>query len=220
MEEEERLMRELRDASESLARELRPRKGQRRNAYIRSVAVETGEMAADVEYWITPNSAADAAEELREYSRKLGGMPDEMRELLETYEQEAGLQGYVAFPKRRAPLLTRRIGGEDSLLKYVPVHGGITYALKDETAMVYGFDTSHFNSAAFPIREKKFIRWQCQLLYEGIMRARKIEREYLRLCDRRARLALARPLRDLAPEAPPNTWQMIDELIDVITGRI
>lgn len=46
--------------------------------------------------------------------------------------------GYCRMPRLMAE------SGYDGLLRYVPVHGGITYAAKSETGqMVYGFDCAH-----------------------------------------------------------------------------
>lgn len=49
------------------------------------------------------------------------------------------LCGYARFPKRPV-----REQGYDGILRYVPVHGGLTYASEsDDGSMVYGFDCAH-----------------------------------------------------------------------------
>lgn len=49
------------------------------------------------------------------------------------------LCGYARFPERPV-----REQGYDGILRYVPVHGGITYAHEGEDgSMVYGFDCAH-----------------------------------------------------------------------------
>ena len=105
------------------------------------------------------------------------------------------LNGYVAFPKRRAP----RIPGDDqNLVQYIPIHGGVTYACKDSYAAVWGFDTMHHQSEAQPRTDQDWIRGQCLILYYGLRLSEKLWPEFRRASDAR-RLELAQGMFELLP---------------------
>lgn len=129
----------------------------RRNhaAYLRSLAIEIGELAHGVEYWIIPNAMSEECGRLR-LAEKDGKLPVGYCERLKTImDMEGALNGYVAFNKRHSPLPVRDRGIGDGILAYVPVHGGITYINKDQTACVFGFDTAHYNSECYPRTEQE-----------------------------------------------------------------
>lgn len=130
---------------------------------------------------------------------------------------EGALNGYVAFNKRRSPLSVRDRGTSDGILAYVPVHGGITYVNKDQTACVFGFDTAHYNSEAVPRTDKNWIQWQCRVLYEGLVLAGKIEKDYVRAkgnYEKRRQVLL--PLIDLVPEEDLG----FGAIINVLSGEL
>lgn len=198
----------------------RPRfpKSHRNNAFLKSVAQEVGEIADGVEYWIVENSFGKELREAAELLEKHEGEgEDEIRDMVDSAAEEMGLSsmvlrpsaflrsligalnGYVVFPRRHAPV---RMGPRATgILEYVPVHGGITYAVKDSLGCVFGFDTAHHDSPGLPTHDKKFIQWQCRLMYEGLVIAGKIEDDYARAKgNNRRRADIVQPLLDLVPE--------------------
>jgi hypothetical protein len=102
------------------------------------------------------------------------------------------------------------------ILDYIPVHGGVTYAVKDQTACVYGFDTLHYDSESVPRTERPWIAWQCRILYESILFAAKIERNYLRAVTEPQRARILQPLLDLVPEQDPS----IGAILRLLTGEL
>ena len=93
----------------------------------------------------------------------------------------------------------------EGILEHIPVHGGITYACKDQTAYVYGFDTNHWNSDLIPGNNIEWMTGQCAKLYQGILVAAKIETAYERAQTDSARAKILQPLYDIAPDEPLNT---------------
>jgi hypothetical protein len=178
----------------------------RRNEYIKSQAVETGEIAPGVEYWIVESPLGEEYEKLKQAEAE-GRLPPGYCENSFFKDMAGALNGYVAFPKRRAPLRTYR--DNDGLIEYIPVHGGVSYYRKDATACVFGFDTGHFNSRFMPIRDKAWIKWQCKVLYEGVLKAAAIEDQYRRASSNDARAEILQPLVDLIPEEELGTGALI-----------
>lgn len=84
------------------------------------------------------------------------------------------LNGYLAFPER--PVVET---GYDGIMRYVPVHGGITYAKHGIHGMVYGFDTKHIDSEQLPINDKAWIKGQIEIMLKAILIAKDVEKEYL-----------------------------------------
>ena len=126
----------------------------RRNAYLRSHAIEIGEVAPGVEYWIV-GSPMDEEFRRMQASELAGELPSGFCERSSIGEMVGSLNGYVAFPKRRAPLRVPKLFDEkNGLLDYIPVHGGVTYSCKDATGCVFGFDTAHFGSKFIPRTER------------------------------------------------------------------
>jgi hypothetical protein len=177
----------------------------RNNEYLRSVATETGEIAPGVEYWIAPSRLGEEFEKMKKLEAE-GVLPPGYLENSFFKDMVGALNGYVAFPKRRAPLRTRKA---DGIVDFIPVHGGVTYYHKDATACVFGFDTGHFNSSHLPITDKAWIKWQCKVLYEGVVKAAAIENEYRHAQTNDARAKILQPLADLIPEEDLGTGALI-----------
>lgn len=174
-------------------------KTERRNAYIRSSAIEIGELAPGVEYWITQNPMHAEFQRMQEEEQE-GRLPSGYCEGMSSIRQMSeALNGYVAFPKRRAPM-QGRTREELTILDFIPVHGGVTYIHKDATACVFGFDTCHYNSGFMPNKERPWIAWQCRVLYQGILAAAKLEMKFRRAQTVEKRAEILQPLRDLVPE--------------------
>lgn len=110
-------------------------------------------------------------------------------------ELSDALNGYVAFPKRDAPRLPT---GDQNLVQYIPVHGGITYVVKDSFAAVWGFDTLHYSSEEQPRADQDWIRGQCLILYYGLRLAAKLWPEFRRASHAR-RVELAQAMLDILP---------------------
>ena len=94
--------------------------------------------------------------------------------------------GYVRFESR--PLVEEKYGG---IGRYVPVHGGLTFARSDkfpfsdpdgdEGAFIYGFDTAHAGDDE-PDSHTKDIEWvraETQRMADAIMCAVEFEQDYL-----------------------------------------
>jgi hypothetical protein len=195
-------------------RKHRNMKKNNRNSHLRSIAVEIGDLGRGVEYWIVEHPMSGSAERMIAAEEMPDGFAESglMKDLL---EMRGALNGYVAFPKRRAPLRGRR-WDDLGIAAYVPVHGGITYAVKDQTACVYGFDTGHITSDGVPRADKKWIAWQCRVLHEGIRKAELVEKAYVRAQTDRERIRLVRPLLEMVPEQELSTHVMLK----MLTGRI
>lgn len=205
------------EAMSSRLRDIRRRRpgAKRRNdcAYWRDLAIEKGNLAPGVEYWILPNGMSSEFAMIRK-KIKDGELPGDFLEKLPgLLEMDGALNGYVAFNKRHSPVTVRRREATDGILAYVPVHGGITSVNKDQTASVFGFDTCHYYSKHFPITDKSWIQWQCKVLHEGLVIAGKIEKDYLRARGNNKRCAeILQPLRDLMPEEELGFGAMINLL--------
>ena len=110
-----------------------------------------------------------------------------------------GYNGYVVFPKR--PVRETSYKG---VLVYVPVHGGITYCEEDSLGVVYGFDTAHCDSEKFPKNNKKWIKSQCQIMIEGILLAKKQEKDYLLAWNNKEKAEAVQSIMDLQPKQSNN----------------
>jgi hypothetical protein len=138
-----------------------------------------------------------------------GQLPPGFCNSIPTYmSMEGALNGYVAFDKRHAPLIAR----DEGILSYLPVHGGVTYAVKDSCACVYGFDTAHVISDHMPRTERPWIAWQCRVLYESILLAATLERRYLRAQTNSEKARILQPLLDLVPEEELGTGALLNIL--------
>jgi hypothetical protein len=126
------------------------------------------------------------------------------------------LNGYVAFPKRRAPHLP---SGTGNLVQYIPVHGGITYACKDSYMAVWGFDTGHFDSDNQPRSDRDWIRANCWVLYRGLLLAEQLSPEFRRATEQR-RAALAQQLLDLVEEQPLVEKLGTEAMINMLSGKV
>jgi hypothetical protein len=94
--------------------------------------------------------------------------------------------GYVRFPLR--PVIEQ---GGDGIVRFVPVHGGVTYTRQDENGMVYGFDCGHVDDDKKP--ELKDIEWlfaECERMATALQSAAHVEQEYLLGKDNEAKAAV------------------------------
>jgi len=84
--------------------------------------------------------------------------------------------GYARFSER--PL---REQGYDGILRYAPVHGGLTYAEESEDgSMVYGFDCAHAGDEERPeTRDRAWLRTECERMVRAIRAAIPFEERYL-----------------------------------------
>lgn len=81
--------------------------------------------------------------------------------------------GYCIFPKRPV-----KEPGYNGILRYVPVHGGITYDNeRSDGTMCYGFDCGHIDSPSGPTED--WLTGQCEMMADSIKAARRIENQYL-----------------------------------------
>jgi hypothetical protein len=179
-----------------------------RNALIRASAVEIGTLAPGVEYWIAESPLSMEFAKMQEAERA-GALPEGFCEHSFLGTLAGALNGYVAFPKRCAPLRSR---GTDGVVAFIKVHGGVSYHFKDRCACVLGFDTGHLNSQYVPRTDKQWIAWQCRVLYEGILRAAEIEEQYLRAQTDEARERIVEPLVAMIPEEDPGFEAMMQML--------
>jgi hypothetical protein len=162
------------------------------------------------ELWITYSASREAALALRA-DRAMARL-----ELATTLLDPDALNGYVAFPKRNAPRVPRNTG---NIVQYIPVHGGITWAVKDSYMAVWGFDTMHWASSEQPRSDRDWIRANCHLLYRGLLLAEELWPEFRRATQER-RAELAQRLLDLVGEQPLIDRMGFQALIGLLTGRV
>lgn len=87
--------------------------------------------------------------------------------------------GYVKFRER--PM---KEPGYKGILTYAPVHGGITYAEKDDGGMVYGFDCGHAGDYERPeLQNEEWLGEECFRMARAIQLAAKYEDDYLTAND-------------------------------------
>lgn len=150
----------------------------------------------------------------------MSGYPE--NEALATWEHEAGaicsiarmkqghLCGYARFPKRPV-----REEGYDGILRFVPVHGGLTYAQgHDDGSMVYGFDCTHSGDAV-PIEFERYPQYrdpngrvwteaevarETTAMVVAILIAAKYERRYLRCTKPKGRARVIDEYHELLSE--------------------
>jgi hypothetical protein len=116
---------------------------------------------------------------------------------LSSYLNPDALNGYIAFTKRHAPALPRNDTG--NIVQYIPVHGGVTYALKDGFAAVWGFDTHHHRSETVDRTDADYIRYQCALLYHGLEVAEDLWPRFHRERDMGKRAEIVQALFNVDP---------------------
>lgn len=181
-----------------------------RNEHIAGQAIRRENLEGGVELWIAYSGMRDEALRIRKDPR-LRRMP----ELMKSMDPEA-LNGYVVFPKRRAPRLPP---GTGNLVQYIPVHGGVTYARKDRIAAVWGFDTAHSHSEDEPRTDQDWILANCMVLYRGLLLAAKIWPKFRRASPTR-RAELAQELLDQIPEQPLNAKLGFEAMLNTLLGKI
>lgn len=163
--------------------------------YMRSFADEIFELD-EHECWVIKSPAWEELDRVAEV------MPDMAQAL------QVGYCGYAVFKPR--PVVEPGMKG---IITYVPVHGGITFMVEDQSGAVYGFDTCHYNSSNFPNRDKNWIKWQIQVMIEGIKLAAQLEPEYLAAdLDNSRKAEIIDRLRALVPEEELNFMTILNAL--------
>lgn len=134
------------------------------------------------------------------------------------FDPEA-LNGYVAFPKRHAPALPITTGG---IAKFIPVHGGITYAVKDSFAAVWGFDTMHASSENVPRTDPEWIRYQCAVLHHGLQVAADLWPKFRREQNPSKLATMAQALFDIDEAASGGFRDRLgfEALLSLLTGEL
>lgn len=215
LKELDRLMWQLRGRTEARTRKRRAaRRGagkykprDSRNRYIAETALVRESIdQGRAEIWITYTG-------LREEWLRLRRLP-EFRDNKE-FEPDA-LNGYIAWRKRWKPRVPVTTGG---LVKYIPVHGGVTWAHKDSYAAVWGFDTMHAASENEPRTDRDWIRGNCWILYRGLILAAQLWPEFQR-ANRRRKAQLAEQLLALLPEQPMGKKLGFEAMIGLLAGDV
>ncbi|KKL56665.1 hypothetical protein LCGC14_2243170, partial [marine sediment metagenome] len=85
------------------------------------------------------------------------------------------------------------------ILTYVPVHGGITFARETKFGTVYGFDTAHLDSEKLPRDDHKWIKKQCKIMIDGILKAAEVEDNYLHCKTNKGKAKWAQMIQDINP---------------------
>jgi hypothetical protein len=164
------------------------------------------------EFWITYTGMRESWLRIRADTQLMARLP----ELAKTSDPDA-LNGYVAFPKRRAPRIPQNSTG--NIVQYIPVHGGVTWACKDSFMAVWGFDTIHAGSELQPRTDRDWIRANCWVLYRGLLLAEKLWPEFRR-ASQSGRADIADQLLALVEEQPLMEKLGFEALISTITGRV
>ena len=101
--------------------------------------------------------------------------------------------GYARFPKR--PL---REQGYSGIATYVPVHGGITYALtEDHGSFIYGFDCAHAGDEGNPkLKSVPWLKSECERMALNIKASAKYERRYLRAISEKGKAKILQEFHD------------------------
>jgi hypothetical protein len=204
--EKERKLRRLNPATGKLL----PRES--RNRWIHDQAFVREPLGrGDAELWITYTPRREDHIRMRE----------EHPELFQTIGlcDPDALNGYVAWPKRHGPKLPMETGG---IIQYIPVHGGVTYALKDSFATVWGFDTMHAGSPGVERTNSDWIRFQCHLLHHGLQVAEGLWPKFRRERDVHKRAEMAQALFDIEPAASGGLGDRLGftALLNLLTGKI
>jgi hypothetical protein len=170
------------------------------NGWVKKEAIEIFTMDGE-ECWIAKSGLWAEAERMKKedpaiYARIYGNglIP------------QPGYNGYVCFKQK--PVVEPAFRG---VLAYVPVHGGITYAVHDELGSVYGFDTAHAGSENHPTRDVEWIRGQIDVMVRGILVAASVEEEYLKADGNNQRRAqLIQQVADVQPSESLNFLAMVN----------
>jgi len=125
------------------------------------------------------------------------------------------LNGYVAFPKRKAPKIPRTANG---IVRYIPVHGGVTWGRKDGFACVWGFDTGHHNSLEVPRTDPDWIMKECLILLAGIRKAEELFPRYKR-AGREERLEIGQMIYDVADTSGKRVMDVISPFSVVLIAK-
>jgi hypothetical protein len=190
---------------------LLPRESRNRSIHDRAFVREPLGLRKDAELWITYNPWRE--DRLR--------MLEEHPELVWTigFCDPDALNGYVAWPKRHGPRLPMKTGG---LVQYIPVHGGVTYAVKDSFATVWGFDTMHAGSQDVERTNPDWIRYECALLHHGLQVAEGLWPKFRRERDVQKRAEMAQALLDIEPAASGGLGDRLGftALFNLLGGKI
>jgi hypothetical protein len=163
------------------------------------------------ELWITYTPGREDHLRLREEHPELA--------LTISFCDPDALNGYVAFPKRHKPNLPMGTGG---LTQYIPVHGGVTYSVKDSFAAVWGFDTMHAGSPDVERTKPEWIRYQCHILHHGLQIAGDLWPRFHREPHVGRRAEMAQALFDIDEAASGGLQDRLgfEALINLLGGKI
>lgn len=182
-----------------------------RNRHISNEALVREPLGPHAELWITYCGSREEALAIRADERLAALLPHAAA----TMDPDA-LNGYVVFDKRHAPRLP---AGDKNLVQYIPVHGGVTYAVKDSIAAVWGFDTMHGRSEEQPRTDRDWIRANCWILYRGLLLAEKHWKEFSR-ASRERKIEIIEEITDLVPEQPLQEKLGLTALLNTLMGKI
>ena len=126
---------------------------------------------------------------------------------------ENTLNGYLYFEKKPV-----RKDGYYGLLRWVPVHGGITLAKEEGKGMIYGFDTLHHNSREYPRTSHDWIKKQIKLMLKGILKAKDVELKYLKAIRQSTKIKYAQMVLDV-DENHENEFSF-GAMIGILCGKV
>lgn len=135
------------------------------------------------------------------------------------WPQVEQFNGYCRF--KRKPVYER---GYDGILNYVPVHGGITFALHQFGVSTYGFDTAHAGDDENPLcKNIEWVEHQALVMAESVRIAALYERDYLKFNDRYARAEVIDRYHRHVRRAIGQPFELMNNfgaMINAITGKI
>lgn len=125
--------------------------------------------------------------------------------------------GYARFKTR--PLIEP---GYNGIATYVPVHGGITYAVQQDEGFVYGFDCAHFDSPSNPTMD--WLRQQTELMAQAIcLAAESYEHQYLACNDNECKSAVLEAFHQrMIADGLIGTDEVLNfgTMLNILSGRL
>ena len=104
-------------------------------------------------------------------------------------------------------------------LTYIPVHGGITYAKKDEYGYVYGFDCVHSGDEDNPnLKDINYIAKQCELLGDMLFYCKEHKDKYDKANTNQEKSIIIQDFIEKFPQAEQKL--NFGALINLIGGKI
>lgn len=113
--------------------------------------------------------------------------------------------GYARFPAE-FPIDDYNVG----VMKFVPVHGGITYAKRDKDGtVIFGFDAAHDNSPPHEEQTDEWLTKQCRVMIQGVRMAPTLNPEFAKAETPEERGKVADKVCGLARDQQMNFGSMI-----------